>query len=101
MRDELNLLLSTLEGGGAPQCGVTVRGSRRSFDFSLSVPDAASLSLCAHHALPARTPLPSIIPRGPSDPRGSRVPLASLLLHTGCVRRSVRTREYRCSFEAP
>ena len=63
MRDELNLLLSTLEGGGAPQCGVTVRGSRRSFDFSLSVPDAASLALCAHHAFPRARRLPSTIPR--------------------------------------
>ena len=73
MRDELNLLLSTLEGGGAPQCGVTVRGSRRSFDFSLSVPDAASLSLCAHHALPARCRLPSMIPRPERSTRASRL----------------------------
>ena len=77
MRDELNLLLSTLEGGGAPQCGVTVRGSRRSFDFSLSVPDAASLSLCAHHALPARTPPPIYHPQRPE--RSTRLTRASRL----------------------
>ena len=81
MRDELNLLLSTLEGGGAPQCGVTVRGSRRSFDFSLSVPDAASLSLCAHHALPARCRLPSIIPRPERSTRLTRASLASSFAH--------------------
>ena len=33
--DDLNNLLSTLEGAGAPEVAVTERGSRRSFGFSL------------------------------------------------------------------
>ena len=45
LRDELNALLSTLEGAEAPEARVTERGSRRSFDFQLSVPDASSLSM--------------------------------------------------------
>ena len=43
--EQLNLLLSTLEGAGAPQVDVTDRGSRRSIDLRLRVPNAASLAL--------------------------------------------------------
>ena len=42
---DLNLLCYSLEGAGAPDVCVVERGSRRSFELSLDVPDAASLAI--------------------------------------------------------